>query len=62
MEVIVAADKEVKEIKVKEVKVLVCSYADSGGDMEVIVASDKEVKIGPVREAFQHVFGKATVT
>lgn len=34
----------------------------SGGDVEVIVASDKDVKISPVRQAFQTVFGKATVT
>lgn len=36
--------------------------SDSGGDMEIIVASDKDVKISPVRQAFQTVFGKATVT
>lgn len=35
---------------------------DSGGDIEVVVASDKDVKISPVRQAFQAVFGKATVT
>ncbi|XP_076761044.1 protein PRRC1-like isoform X2 [Xylocopa sonorina] len=34
----------------------------SGGDMEIIVASDKDIKISPVRQAFQTVFGKATVT
>ncbi|KAG7203289.1 hypothetical protein KM043_010383 [Ampulex compressa] len=34
----------------------------SGGDVEVIVASDKDIKISPVRQAFQTVFGKATVT
>lgn len=34
----------------------------SGGDMEIVVASDKDVKISPVRQAFQTVFGKATVT
>lgn len=33
----------------------------SGGDLDLVVASDKEVKISPVREAFQQVFGKATV-
>lgn len=33
----------------------------SGGDMDVIVASDKEVKVSPIREAFQTVFGRATV-
>lgn len=30
--------------------------------MDIIVASDKEIKISPVREAFQTVFGKATVS
>ncbi|XP_078035382.1 protein PRRC1-like isoform X2 [Augochlora pura] len=34
----------------------------SGGDVEIIVASEKDVKISPVRQAFQTVFGKATVT
>ncbi|XP_076226254.1 protein PRRC1-like isoform X2 [Nomia melanderi] len=34
----------------------------SGGDVEIIVASDKDVKVSPVRQAFQTVFGKATVT
>ncbi|XP_033313767.1 protein PRRC1-like isoform X1 [Bombus bifarius] len=34
----------------------------SGGDMEIVVASDKDVKISSVRQAFQTVFGKATVT
>jgi hypothetical protein len=37
-------------------------FSDSGGDVDVIVASDKEVKLSPVREAFQAVFGKATVS
>ncbi|XP_034835260.1 protein PRRC1-like isoform X1 [Maniola hyperantus] len=36
-------------------------YLRSGGDMIVVVASDKETKVSPVREAFQTVFGKATV-
>ncbi|XP_041984433.1 protein PRRC1-like [Aricia agestis] len=36
-------------------------YLRSGGDLLVVVASDKDVKISPVREAFQTVFGKATV-
>lgn len=36
--------------------------SDSGGDVEIIVASNKEFKISPIREAFQGVFGKATVT
>ena len=29
--------------------------------MFIVVASDKEVKVGGVRDAFQKVFGKATV-
>jgi hypothetical protein len=33
----------------------------SGGDIEVFVATDNDDKIKPVREAFQSVFGKATV-
>ncbi|XP_064618840.1 protein PRRC1-like isoform X2 [Lineus longissimus] len=37
-------------------------YIHSGGDVDIIVTSDKEAKVGPVREAFQAVFGKATVT
>lgn len=37
-------------------------FSDSGGDMEIVVASDKDIKISPVRQAFQTVFGKATVT
>lgn len=36
-------------------------FIHSGGDVELIVASDKEDKVGPVREAFQAVFGHATV-
>ncbi|OXU22443.1 hypothetical protein TSAR_008899 [Trichomalopsis sarcophagae] len=36
--------------------------SDSGGDIEIIVASDKDAKVAPVREAFQNVFGNATVT
>lgn len=38
-----------------------CFVLDSGGDTEVIVASDKDDKVRPIREAFQTVFGKATV-
>lgn len=34
----------------------------SGGDIDVVVTSKKEVKVGAVRQAFQEVFGKATVT
>ncbi|VVC97003.1 unnamed protein product [Leptidea sinapis] len=36
-------------------------YLRSGGDFHVVVASDKDIKVSPVREAFQTVFGKATV-
>ncbi|KAF8791886.1 Protein PRRC1 like protein [Argiope bruennichi] len=34
---------------------------NSGGDINVIVASGNEAKVSAVREAFQQVFGKATV-
>ncbi|XP_053595903.1 protein PRRC1 isoform X1 [Microplitis demolitor] len=34
----------------------------SGGDVEIVVASNKEVKVSAIREAFQGVFGKATIT
>lgn len=37
-------------------------FIHSGGDMDILVASDKEVKVGAVREAFQFMFGKATVS
>jgi len=37
----------------------VCS--DSGGSISVIVTSTKECKVAPVRQAFQSVFGRATV-
>ncbi|KAK4019241.1 hypothetical protein OUZ56_001267 [Daphnia magna] len=33
----------------------------SGGDIDIAVASTKELKVSSVREAFQTVFGKATV-
>jgi hypothetical protein len=36
-------------------------FIKSGGDVAVVVASDKEAKVAPVREAFQAVFGQATV-
>lgn len=42
-------------------KLLSIFFADSGGDVDVIVASSQEVKISAIREAFQSVFGKATV-
>ncbi|KAF2884239.1 hypothetical protein ILUMI_21931 [Ignelater luminosus] len=37
-------------------------YIYSGGDLDVLVASCQEVKISPIREAFQAIFGKATVS
>lgn len=36
--------------------------ADSGGAVDIVIASDKEVKVSPIREAFQSVFGKATIS
>ncbi|CAK1552988.1 unnamed protein product [Leptosia nina] len=36
-------------------------YLRSGGDLYMVIASDKDVKVSPIREAFQTVFGKATV-
>jgi len=36
-------------------------FIHSGGDVEVIVSSDKEDKVVPIRNAFQKVFGNATV-
>jgi len=36
-------------------------FIKSGGDVEVVIASDKEGKVAPLREAFQGVFGQATV-
>lgn len=36
-------------------------FSDSGGDVFVLVASGQEVKVSAVREAFQSIFGKATV-
>ncbi|CAH0401391.1 unnamed protein product [Chilo suppressalis] len=36
-------------------------YLKNGGDIYVVVASDKDTKVSPIREAFQTVFGKATV-
>ncbi|CAK8671720.1 protein PRRC1-like [Clavelina lepadiformis] len=37
-------------------------YMREGGDINFVVASDKEVKWAAVRDAFQSVFGTATVT
>lgn len=36
-------------------------FIHSGGDVQIVVASDKEDKVAPIREAFQNVFGQATV-
>ena len=36
-------------------------YIYSGGDIEIVVASEADSKVVPVREAFQRVFGRATV-
>lgn len=37
-------------------------YIRSGGDVEILIASGKEDKVRPIREAFQTVFGRATLT
>lgn len=37
------------------------SVMHSGGDIEIVVTSTKESKVLPIREAFQNVFGRATV-
>nr|XP_020670751.1 protein PRRC1 isoform X1 [Pogona vitticeps] len=37
-------------------------YIRSGGELDIIVTSTKEVKVAAVRDAFQEVFGMATVT
>lgn len=37
------------------------AISDSGGNLDVVVASAKEVKVAAVRQAFQEVFGRATV-
>lgn len=37
-------------------------YIKSGGDIDIVVASDKDMTVQAVREAFQEVFGMATVT
>ncbi|XP_061462358.1 protein PRRC1 [Rhineura floridana] len=37
-------------------------YIKSGGELDIVVSSTKEVKVAAVREAFQEVFGMATVT
>ncbi|XP_067886649.1 protein PRRC1 [Heterodontus francisci] len=37
-------------------------YIKSGGDLDILVTSNKEVKVTAIREAFQEMFGLATVT
>uniref|UniRef100_UPI00398EBCCF protein PRRC1 isoform X2 n=1 Tax=Pristiophorus japonicus TaxID=55135 RepID=UPI00398EBCCF len=37
-------------------------YIKSGGDLDVLVTSNKEVKVTAIRDAFQEMFGLATVT
>ncbi|XP_070622782.1 protein PRRC1 [Erythrolamprus reginae] len=37
-------------------------YMKSGGELDIVVTSLKEVKVAAVRQAFQDVFGMATVT
>jgi len=37
-------------------------FIHSGGDIDIAVASNNELKVSAVREAFQTVFGKASVT
>ncbi|XP_054842834.1 protein PRRC1 [Eublepharis macularius] len=37
-------------------------YIKSGGELDIVVTSAKEVKVAAVRDAFQEVFGMATVT
>ncbi|XP_023328125.1 protein PRRC1 [Eurytemora carolleeae] len=36
-------------------------FIHSGGDVQIVVASDKDEKVGAIREAFQNVFGHATI-
>jgi len=36
-------------------------FIHSGGDIQIVVASDKDDKVLPIREAFQNVFGQATI-
>lgn len=36
-------------------------FIRSGGDVEILIASQKENKVRPIREAFQLVFGRATL-
>ncbi|XP_060119381.1 protein PRRC1 [Heteronotia binoei] len=37
-------------------------YIKSGGELDIVVTSVKEVKVAAIRDAFQEVFGMATVT
>ena len=36
-------------------------FIESGGDIDILVTSTKETKVSAVREAFQLVFGRATI-
>ena len=36
-------------------------YIRNGGDVEILIASGKDDKVRPIREAFQTVFGRATL-
>jgi len=36
-------------------------FIHSGGDVQIVVASDKDDKVLPIREAFQNIFGQATI-
>ncbi|XP_069778099.1 protein PRRC1 isoform X2 [Narcine bancroftii] len=37
-------------------------YIKSGGDLDILVTSNKEVKVAAIRDAFQEMFGLATVS
>uniref|UniRef100_A0A8D0L9S6 Proline rich coiled-coil 1 n=1 Tax=Sphenodon punctatus TaxID=8508 RepID=A0A8D0L9S6_SPHPU len=37
-------------------------YIKTGGELDIVVTSNKEVKVAAIRDAFQEVFGMATVT
>ena len=40
---------------------VLCELSDSGGDLDVVVTSTKVVKVEAVCQAFQEVFGRASV-
>jgi hypothetical protein len=39
----------------------VFQYLEPGHDVHIVVTSAKDVKLTPVRDAFTHVFGRATI-